>query len=64
VLSVGVLDLEALDQGVADGGVLDDPADVIEVRLAIQRINDAFESLAVVGRAEILETGSGASPFL
>ena len=30
MLSVGVLDLEALNQGVADGGVLDDPAHVVE----------------------------------
>ena len=64
MLSVGVLDLEALDQGVADGGVLDDPADVVQVRLGVQRINDAFESLAVVGRAEILETSPVASPVL
>ena len=29
-----------------------------------KRVNDAFESLAIVGRAEILETGRGAGPFL
>ena len=52
---VGVLDLEALDQGVADRGVLDDPAHVVEVRFGVQRRDRALEAFAVVGRAEIVE---------
>ena len=64
MLSVGVLDFEALNQGVAYGGVLDDPAHVVELCLGVQRFNDAFESLAVVGRTEIVETGCGASAVL
>ena len=64
MLPVGVFDLEALDQGVADGRVLDDLADLVEVRLGIQRVNDAFESLPVVRRTEIIETCCGASAVL
>src|SRR5947209_16980288 len=62
--SVGVLNVEALDQGVADGGVLDDPAHVVEVCLGIQRFDDAFESLAIIGRTKIIETRCGASAIL
>ena len=63
VLAVGVLDLEALNQGVADGRVLDDLADVVEVRFGVQRFHDAFEALAIIRRAEVLETRCGTSSF-
>ena len=62
--AVGVLDLEALDQGVADGRVLDDLAHVVEVGLGVQRLDDAFESLPIVGRTEIVETCCGAGAVL
>ena len=54
---VGVLDLEALDQGVADRGVLDDPAHVGEVGFGVQRLDGALEALPVVGRAEVVQAG-------
>ena len=60
VLLVGVDDLEPLDQRVADGGVLDDVAHVVEVGFVVQPVDGAFETLAVVARAEVVQAGGRA----
>ena len=43
VLLVGVDDPEPLDQRVADGGVLDDVAQVVEPGFGVQRVDGAFQ---------------------
>jgi hypothetical protein len=57
--SIGVLHLEALDQCVADGGVLYDAAQVVEVGLGVQRRDGTLEALPVVLRAEVVQAGRG-----
>jgi len=59
VQGVGVLDLESLDQGVTDRGVLDDLTNIVEVSFGIQRLHSALEALPVVGRTEVIEAGCG-----
>ena len=60
MLLVGLDDLEPLDQGVADGRVLHDPAEVVEIGFVVQRGDGPLETFAVVGRTEIVEAGGGA----
>lgn len=57
VLLVGLHDLQPLDEGVADGGVLHDAAEVVEFGFGVQGVDGALEALAVVGRAEVVEPG-------
>ncbi len=63
MLLVGVDDLQPLDQRVADRGVLDDVAQLVQVGLVVQPVDGAFEALAVVGRSEVVETRCGAGTF-
>ena len=58
VLLVGVLDLQPLDQGVADGRVLHHLAHLVEIGLGVQRLDGALQAFAVVGRAEVVRARS------
>ena len=60
MLFVGVDDLEPLDQRVADGGVLDHPAQVVEFGLGVQSVDGAFQTFAVVVGAEIVQADADA----
>ncbi len=60
MLRVGVDDPQSLDEGIADGRVLDDRAHLVEIGFAVQRVNCALQTLAIVGRPEVLEPGRGA----
>lgn len=60
MLFVGFHELQPLDQGIADGGVLHDAAEVVEFGFGVQCLDGAFEALAIVGRAEVVEPGGGA----
>src|SRR4029078_1245539 len=55
MLRVCVLDLEALDQGIAYRGVLDDTAHLGQVGFGVQRRHRALKALPVVRRAEVVE---------
>ena len=59
MLLVGVDDPQPLDQGIADGRVLNDVAQVVQIGFVVQRLDGPFETLAVVGRTEVVEPGRG-----
>ena len=50
------LDLEPLYQRVADRRVLDDATHLGKLSFGVQRIDRAFQTFAVVGRSEVVQT--------
>ena len=56
MLLVGIDDSQPLNEGVADGGVLNHPAHLVEIGFVVQRINGALQPLAIVERTEVVET--------
>ena len=64
VLLVGVDDPQSLDQGIADGRMLNDVAQVVQIGFGVQRLDGAFQTFAVVGRTEILQAGRCARAVL
>jgi hypothetical protein len=59
MLFVGLHDLQPLDQGVADGRVLHDPAEIVQFGFGVQRGDGPLEAFAIIGRTEIVEAGGG-----
>src|SRR6185312_2203449 len=56
MLGVHLLDFQALDEGVADRGVLDDPAHLGQVGFGVQGRHRALQTLPVVRRPEVVES--------